>query len=70
MALRIPDYLRKAHKESIKHGWTWDLRGSKHLLVLDPQGTPVTNVSLTAYDGPLTKKVLSQLRRADCPGVR
>lgn len=65
----LPDYLRKAHKESKKAGWRWDYRGTKHVMVFDPRGQAVTTVSLTAYDGVLTKKVLSQLRRANCPGV-
>lgn len=69
MALRIPSYLRKAHKESVKQGWTWDYRGTKHLMILNPNGEPITTVSLSAYDGTLTKRVTSQLRRAGCPGV-
>lgn len=70
MALHIPDYLRKIHKESRKHGWTWDYRGTKHVMVLNPQGRAITTISLTAYDGTLNKKVLSQLRQAHCPGVK
>lgn len=69
MALRIPSHLRKAHKVSTKAGWVWEYRGSKHIMVLNPQGQAITTVSLTAYDGTLTKKVLAQLRRANCPGV-
>lgn len=70
MALRIPNYLRKAQKASEKAGWRWEYKGSKHVMILDAQGKPVTTISLTAYDGTLTKKVLSQLRRANCPGVQ
>jgi hypothetical protein len=70
MAHRIPDYLRRAHKLSTKAGWVWEYQdGSKHMTIFDAQGRPVTTVSLTAYDGSLTKKVKSQLRRANCPGV-
>lgn len=69
MALNLPTYLRKIEKVSRKAGWTWDYRGSKHVMVLNPQGVAVTTISLTAYDGTLRKKTLSQLRRAGCPGV-
>jgi hypothetical protein len=66
----VPDYLRKAKKASEKQGWRWEKReGSKHLMIFDAAGTSVTTVSLTAYDGTLRKKVTSQLRRANCPGL-
>lgn len=70
MALNLPNYLRKIEKISRKAGWVWDYRGSKHVMVLDPKGVAVTTISLTAYDGTLRKKTLSQLRRAGCPGVQ
>lgn len=69
VALSIPDYLRKPKKLSEKKGWKWDYRGSKHLMVFDHQGKPVVTISLTAYDGVLTKRVQSQLRKAGCPGL-
>ena len=69
MSNRIPNYLRKAYKASTKQGWKWEYRGSKHVMVIDPNGIAITTVSLTAYDGTLSKKVLSQLRRGNCPGV-
>lgn len=69
MALKIPSYLRKAYKQSVKQGWTWDYRGSHHVMVIAPNGVAVTTISLTAYDGTLTKKTMSQLRRAKCPGL-
>lgn len=69
MALNLPTYLRKIEKVSRKAGWEWDYRGSKHVMVKNPQGEAVTTISLTAYDGTLRKKTLSQLRRAGCPGV-
>jgi hypothetical protein len=69
MAHKLPDYLRKIEKISSKKGWDWQYRGSKHVMVFDPQGVAVTNVSLTQYDGTLRKKTLSQLKRAGCPGV-
>ncbi len=71
MAHRIPDYLRRAHKLSTKKGWMWEYQeGSKHMTIFTPSGTPVTTVSLTAYDGTLTKKVKSQLRQHKCPGIQ
>lgn len=71
MALRIPDYLRRAHKLSVKKGWVWDYQeGSKHVTIFTAEGVKVTTVSLTAYDGTLTKKVKSQLRQAKCPGIQ
>lgn len=70
MAHKIPDYLRKIEKISSKQGWKWDYRGSKHVMVFNPQGVAVTNISLTQYSGPLQKKTLSQLRNAQCPGVQ
>lgn len=70
MAMRLPDYLRKPHKQSTKKGWTWEHKtGSKHVAVHDASGAFVVTISLTAFDGPLTKKVKSQLRNAGCPGV-
>lgn len=69
MAHKVPDYLRKIEKTSTKEGWVWDYRGSKHVMVFTPDGVAVTNISLTAYSGTLQKKTLSQLRRANCPGV-
>ena len=65
---KLPKQFKKAHKESAKHGWTW-VKKTKHIEVRDAQGRLVTNISTTMYDGPLTKKVLSQLRRGKCPGV-
>jgi hypothetical protein len=68
--MKLPDYLRRAHKVSTKKGWKWEHReGSKHLMVYTPEGKAVTTVSLSAYDGTLRKKVESQLRRANCPGL-
>lgn len=67
--MKLPDYLRKAHKVSIKAGWKWEERGTKHVMVFDANGVSVTCVSTTAYDGTLRKKVESQLRKANCPGL-
>lgn len=67
---RLPDYLRKAEKESTKAGWLWEVRGSKHLMIFDADGEAVLTVSLTAYDGVLRKQVVSKLRRAKCPGMK
>jgi hypothetical protein len=70
-AVNVPDYLRKAKKASEKQGWLWEKReGSKHLMIFNPSGTAICTVSLTAYDGTLRKKVTSQLRRANCPGIQ
>lgn len=70
MALNLPDYLRKIAKTSTKAGWKWEFqKGSKHVMVFDQKGKAVTTISLSAYDGTLRKKTLSQLRRAGCPGV-
>mgnify|MGYP001617307483 CR=1 FL=1 len=71
MAHRIPDYLRRAHKLSSKAGWTWDYQqGSKHMTIFDAQGRAITTVSLTAYDGTLTRKTKGVLRKAGCPGIQ
>lgn len=67
--MNLPNYLRKVHKVSTKAGWTWEKRGSKHVMVFDAQGNAVTTISCTQYDGTLRKKVESQLRRANCPGL-
>lgn len=67
--MNLPNYLRKVHKVSSKQGWMWEKRGSKHIMVRNPQGAVVTTISTTAYDGTLRKKVESQLRRAGCPGL-
>lgn len=67
--MNLPDYLRKVHKVSTKAGWTWEKRGSKHVMVFDADGVCVTTISCTAYDGTLRRKVESQLRRANCPGL-
>ena len=67
---KLPDYLRRAHKLSVKAGWTWDHRaGSGHVVVRDAGGEFVVAVSLTAYDGTLTRKTAGKLRRAGCPGL-
>lgn len=68
--MNLPDYLRRPFKASKKQGWKWEKReGSKHLMIFNPQGEAICTVSLTAYDGTLRKKVTSQLRRANCPGI-
>ncbi len=68
--MRLPDYLRRPHKLSTREGWVWDHKeGSKQLTIFNAHGEAVTPVSLSAYDGTLTKKVRSQLRRAKCPGI-
>jgi hypothetical protein len=66
---KLPGYLKKAHKESVKRGWTWDYRGSHHMTVRDADGNFVASLSLTAYDGTLTKVVKSKLRKAGCPAL-
>ena len=66
---KIPGYLKQAHKQSVKQGWTWDYRGSKHVTVRDASGEFVVAISLTAYDGTLTKKTKATLRKAGCPAV-
>ena len=37
--------------------------------VFNPQGEFVVMVSSTFYDGMLTRKFLSRLRKAGCPGA-
>jgi len=63
----LPKYLKQAYKQSTKVGWTWE--HGKHVTVRDPSGEFVVCISTTAYDGNLTKKILSKLRRANCPGA-
>ena len=66
--MNLPNYLRKTYKVSRKAGWTWE-KGTRHVMVRNPKGEVVTTISTTAYDGTLRKKVESQLRRAECPGL-
>lgn len=65
---RLPKQFKGAYKASSKRGWQWTKR-TNHIEVRDANGTLVTTISTTMYDGPLTKKVQSQLRRAGCPAV-
>jgi hypothetical protein len=66
----LPKYLKKAEKESTKKGWEWKYNsGSGHITIFDGNGDYVIWVSLTAYDGSVTKQNLSKLRRAKCPGL-
>ena len=65
---KLPNQFKKAHKLSSKQGWKWEKR-TNHIEVRTPDGTFVVSISTTMYDGPLTKRVMSQLRRAGCPGV-
>lgn len=67
--MNLPNYLKRPYKVSRKAGWTWEKRGSKHVMVFDANGKAVTTISCTQYDGTLRKKVESQLRRAGCPGL-
>lgn len=64
-----PKAITKARRASEKAGWTWTLNGSGHWTVRNPQGERVVTVSSTFYDGPLTRKFLSTLRKAGCPGA-
>jgi hypothetical protein len=66
--VKLPNYLTKAHKQSRKLGWTWEMR-TRHIEVRDANGDFVVSVSTTAYDGSLTRKVKGTLRKAGCPGV-
>lgn len=71
MAFRLPTYLSKPHKASLAQGWKWEHKdGSKHVIVRDPRGEFVVCISLTAYDGTVTKRVKSKLKNAHCPGVK
>lgn len=65
---KLPKQFKKAYKTSEKAGWLW-VKRTNHIEVRQPDGTFVTCISTTMYDGPLTRKVTGQLRRAGCPGV-
>jgi hypothetical protein len=64
-----PKAIVKAKKASEKAGWTWTYGGSGHWTVRNPEGEWVLTLSSTFYDGPLTRKFLSKLRKAGCPGA-
>jgi len=66
--VNLPKYLKRAHKESLKAGWRWEHR-TNHVTVRKPCGEFVVCVSTTAYDGTVTRKVQSKLRKAGCPAV-
>lgn len=65
---KLPSMFRKAHKASVKQGWTWT-ENTRHITVRDPKGDFVVSISCTMYEGSLAKKLTSQLRKAGCPGV-
>lgn len=65
----FPKALAHVRKVSIKEGWTWKQTGTNHIAVFTPDGEFVVMLSSTFYDGPLTKKFLSRLRKAGCPGA-
>lgn len=62
----LPKQYKKAYKASSKVGWSWTKR-QRHIEVRDASGEFVVMISSTQYDGVLTKKVLSTLRKAGCP---
>jgi hypothetical protein len=64
----LPNQFKRAQKLSTKRGWTWTKR-TNHVEVRDADNEFVISISTTMYDGPLTKKVLSKLRKANCPGA-
>lgn len=67
---KLPKQFKKAHKASVKQGWTWDHRGgSKHVTVRDSSGEFVVCISLTLYDGTITRRIQGKLRKAGCPAV-
>jgi hypothetical protein len=65
----FPKALAHVRKVSTKEGWTWKQTGNNHMSVFNPQGEFVVMVSSTFYDGMLTRKFLSRLRKAGCPGA-
>lgn len=65
---KLPKQFKKAHKASVKQGWVW-VKKTNHIEVRLPDGTFVTSISTTMYDGPLTRKVNGQLRKYNCPGL-
>lgn len=63
---KLPKPYKRAYRESTKIGWRWSKR-TNHIEVRDARGEYVVTVSTTQYDGALTKRVLTKLRRAGCP---
>ncbi len=66
--MKLPNYLKKAHKASVRAGWRWEER-TNHVTVRNSDGQFVVCVSTTAYEGTLTRKIQGKLRKAGCPGV-
>jgi hypothetical protein len=67
---KLPNWLKKPRKRSEQDGWEWRFNpGSKHVSVFDANGEFVVCLSLTAYDGSVTRKVRGKLKRAGCPGL-
>lgn len=64
-----PKVLQNVRKASEREGWTWDLKGSGHWTVRNPDGEFVVAMGGTMYDGTLVKRLLSKLRKAGCPGA-
>lgn len=67
--MKLPKYLKRAHAESTKQGWTWVYKGSHHVTIRDEKGDFVIAMSLTSYDGTLTRKITGKLKKAGCPGL-
>lgn len=65
---KLPKQFKKVYKLSSKAGWTWTKK-TNHIEVRNARGEFVTTISTTMYDGLLTRKVMSQLRNAGCPGA-
>lgn len=66
--MKIPNYLKRAHKESTKAGWTWE-DNTNHITIRNQHGTFVIAISTTQYDGSLRRKTLGKLRQFGCPGI-
>lgn len=65
---KLPKQFKKAYKASSKIGWTWTKR-TNHVEVRDAKGDFVVMISTTMYEGTLSRKILSVLRKAGCPSA-
>ena len=63
------DDLKMAYRRACRNGWTSDLDGRGHVVLVAPDGSVRVRLSCTAYSGWATRTKVEEMRRKGALGL-
>ena len=63
------DDLRVAYRRACRNGWTSDLDGRGHVVLVAPDGSVRVRLSCTAYSGGATRAKVQEMKRKGALGL-